>query len=346
MIAEESSGLRKVLFLVVLAAVLVALVLLSLGTGSVHISPSDVMHILLNQGDSRFAPNSPEFVIVREIRPPRVALAVLVGAALALSGAVMQGLFQNPMADPYIIGVSSGAALGASTALSLSLNFWFLGIHSVSVFAFGGALLIALLVYGISIRDGRTPTTVLLLTGIAIGSLAAALTSLLLITSSRADLHRILFWLMGSLSSRRWEHVNMIWPYALAGTVVIQLFARDLNLLLQGEESAQYMGVRVELVKRALLVVAALLTAAAVAVSGIIGFVGLVVPHFMRMLTGPDHRSLFPASVLGGAILLVGADMAARTLISPAEIPLGVITSLLGCPFFLFLLRRRRELPL
>ncbi|MBQ41302.1 MAG: hypothetical protein CME15_02470, partial [Gemmatimonadetes bacterium] len=220
MIAEESSGLRKVLFLVVLAAVLVALVLLSLGTGSVHISPSDVMHILLNQGDSGFAPNSPEFVIVREIRPPRVALAVLVGAALALSGAVMQGLFQNPMADPYIIGVSSGAALGASTALSLSLNFWFLGIHSVSVFAFGGALLIALLVYGISIRDGRTPTTVLLLTGIAIGSLAAALTSLLLITSSRADLHRILFWLMGSLSSRRWEHVQMIWPYALVGAAV------------------------------------------------------------------------------------------------------------------------------
>ena len=344
--AGESRGFRRVLFLVVLAAALFALILLSLGTGAVPISASDVLLILLDQGNSRFAPDSPESVIVREIRPPRVALAVLVGAVLALSGAVMQGLFQNPMADPYIIGVSSGAALGATIALSLSLNFWFLGIHSVSVFAFGGALLIALLVYGISVREGRTPTTVLLLTGIAIGSLAAALTSLLLITSTRADLHRILFWLMGSLSSRRWEHVHMIWPFALVGAAVMQLFARDLNLLLQGEESAQYMGVRVELLKRSLLVVAALLTAAAVAVSGIIGFVGLVVPHVMRILTGPDHRSLFPASILGGAILLVSADMAARTLISPAEIPLGVITSLLGCPFFLFLLRRRRELPL
>ena len=335
------------LFLVGMAAALVVLIVLSLGTGPVPIPSTDVLYILLGQAEAAgHAADSAEAVIVRSIRPPRIALAVLVGAALALSGAVMQGFFQNPMADPYIVGVSSGAALGATTALSLSLDFWFLGVHSVSVFAFGGALSVTLLVYGISLRGGKTPVTVLLLTGIAVGSLAAAITSLLLITSTRMELHRILFWLLGSLSSRRWEHVHMIWPYTLVGAVVIQLFARDLNLLLQGEENAQYMGVRVELVKRTLLVVAALLTAAAVAVSGIIGFVGLVVPHVMRLLTGPDHRSLFPASILGGAILVVGADLVARTAISPAEIPLGVITALLGCPFFLFLLRRRRDLPL
>ena len=181
-----------------------------------------------------------------------------------------------------------------------------------------------------------------LLTGVALGSLASAVTSFLMISSER-DLHQIMFWLMGSLSSRRWEHVQMIWPQVAIGIVLLQFFARDLNLILQGEENAQHLGVDVERVKRLLLVGAALLAAAAVAVSGIIGFVGLIVPHVMRMLVGPDHRRLFPASVLGGAILLVGADLLARTLIAPAEIPIGIITSLLGGPFFLYLLSRRRE---
>ena len=249
------------------------------------------------------------------------------------------------MADPYIIGVSSGSALGATLALALSIDFWLFGLHSVSVFAFAGALAVTFLVYAISVRGGRVPVTVLLLTGVAVGSLAAALTSFVMITSHES-LHRILFWLMGSLSSRRWEHVQMIWPYAVIGIVVLQIYAKDLNMLLQGEESARYLGVDVERVKIVLLFVVALLTAAAVAVSGIIGFVGLVVPHIMRLLVGPDHRRLFPASILGGAILMVGADILARTLIEPAEIPIGVITSVIGCPFFLFLLSRRKELAL
>ena len=322
---------------------LVLLALVSLGTGPVDIVPSQVASLLWSVDGTEAS--SAEAVIVRSIRSPRVLLAILVGALLALSGAVMQGFFQNPMADPYIIGVSSGSALGATLALALSIDFWLFGLHSVSVFAFAGALAVTFLVYAISVRGGRVPVTVLLLTGVAVGSLAAALTSFVMITSHES-LHRILFWLMGSLSSRRWEHVQMIWPYAVIGIVVLQIYAKDLNMLLQGEESARYLGVDVERVKIVLLFVVALLTAAAVAVSGIIGFVGLVVPHIMRLLVGPDHRRLFPASILGGAILMVGADILARTLIEPAEIPIGVITSVIGCPFFLFLLSRRKELAL
>jgi len=337
------SRLRQLLVsLPVLALLLLGLCILSLGTGPVSIAPSRVVAALAD-AVAGVPADGPEAVIIQQIRPPRLVLAILVGAALALSGAVMQGFFQNPMADPYIVGVSAGAALGATLALSLSLDFWFVGLHSASVFAFAGALLVTGLVYGISVRAGRVPVTILLLTGVALGSLASALTSLLMITS-RQDLHRILYWLLGSLASRRWEHVAMVWPLVALGAAVVHLYARDLNLILQGEENAQFLGVQVERTKRVLLVTTALLTAAAVSVSGIIGFVGLVVPHIMRILVGPDHRVLFPASMLGGAMLVVGADMLARTVVAPAEIPIGVITALLGCPFFLFLLSRRREL--
>ena len=312
--------------------------ILSLGMGPVAISPKQIGSLLLGVGSL----DGVEGIIVRDLRLPRLLLAMLVGAALAQSGAAMQGFFQNPMADPYIIGVSSGAALGATLAVSLAIDFWFAGINAVSVFAFIGALGVTFLVYGISTRGRRLPASVVLLSGIAVGALAAALTSFLLITSS-GNLQQILYWLMGSLASRRWEHVQMVWPYILICMVILQFFARDLNLLLQGEENAHNLGVNVERVKRVLLIAAALLAAAAVAVSGIIGFVGLLVPHVMRLLVGPDHRCLFPASILGGATLLVAADVVARTLIAPAEIPIGIITSVLGCPFFLFLLRRRRD---
>lgn len=322
----------------VLGLVLAGLMVVSLGSGPVAIPPGRVLEVLMGKDLSA----TPDVTIVRDIRLPRVVLAVLVGGMLGLSGAVMQGFFQNPMADPYIIGVSSGAALGATVALSLSLDFWVWGISSVSVFAFVGALGATLLVAGISLRGGRLPVTVVLLSGVAVASLASALTPLLMLMA-HADLQRIFYWLMGSLAARRWDHVQMVWPYALGGVVFLQFYARDLNLILQGEEQAQYLGVEVEKVKRILLVVSALMTAAAVAVSGVIGFVGLIVPHVMRLLVGPDHRRLFPASVLGGAILVVGADLLARQLLAPAELPIGVITSLLGCPFFLYLLRRSRE---
>jgi iron complex transport system permease protein len=324
-----------------LLAVLGALVLLSLGSGSVAISPGRVAALLFDPAGAG-AGEGVDAVIIRDIRLPRVLLAALVGGALALSGVVMQGLFQNPMADPYVVGISAGAALGATLSLSLAMNFWFLGLNSISLFAFAGALAASFLVYGISVRGGRLPVTVVLLTGVGIGSLATALSSFLMLTT-QSDLHRVLYWLLGSLGSRRWEHVQMLWPQTLAGALLLQAFARDLNLILLGEEEAHHLGVEVERLKRFLLVVSSLLTASAVAVSGIVGFVGLVVPHVMRLLVGPDHRRLFPASLLGGAVLLVAADLLARTVIAPAEVPLGIITAFLGCPFFLYLLNRRPE---
>jgi iron complex transport system permease protein len=321
---------------------LIALCLVSLGTGVVDISPLKVAGIIADKLLQQANPEDIHTTIVWDIRLPRVLLAILVGAALAISGAAMQGFFRNPMADPYIIGVSSGAALGATIALSFGLEFWLWRFNALSLFAFGGALAVTFTVYLIASRNGKMAPTVVLLTGVGLGALAAALTSYLMLYSE-SDLHRILYWLMGGLANRRWEHVQMIWPYVLIGCTVLFFFSRELNLLLQGEEQARYLGVEVERVKRQLLVISALLTAAAVAVSGIIGFVGLVVPHVMRLLVGPDHRALFPASLLGGAILLVGADTAARVLIAPAELPIGVLTALLGGPFFLYLLGRWRD---
>ncbi|MEE2659076.1 MAG: iron chelate uptake ABC transporter family permease subunit [Candidatus Latescibacterota bacterium] len=340
---------RRIVAVPLLGGLLAVMCLASLAIGPVSIGVGEMIGHLLSGISSEEIAIDAEYsrasTIVRQLRSPRVLLAVLVGASLALSGAVMQGFFQNPMADPYIVGVSSGAGLGASLAFALALDFWIAGIHSASLFAFVGAVAVAFFVYTVSLRGGRVPATLLLLTGVAVGSLAAAFTSLLMITEQES-LHRIVFWLMGSLSSRRWDHVQMIWPFTVGGAVVLQIYARDLNVMLQGEESARFLGVDVERAKILFLVVTALLTAAAVSVSGIIGFVGLIVPHIMRLLVGPDHRRLFPACILGGAILVVGADMIARSLIPPAEVPVGVITAMLGCPFFLYLVRGRRVVAL
>ena len=315
---------------------------MSLGIGPVEIAPLRIVELLAQMVGWGRPANGVDAVIIGDIRLPRILLAVLVGAALAMSGTVMQGFFQNPMADPFIIGISSGAALGATLAIVAGLDFWFFGLSGVGLFAFAGALVVTLAVYAISLREGRLPSTVVLLSGIALGSLAAALTSYLMISvNDGADVQRILFWLMGSLAARRWEHVHMVWPQIVVGGLFLQFYARDLDLIVQGEEQAQFLGVDVESVKRRLLVGATLLAAGAVAVSGIIGFVGLIVPHVMRLLVGPNHRVLLPSAILGGAILMVGADLLARVLVEPAELPIGIITSLLGAPFFLYLLRRR-----
>ena len=337
----------KVIFLL-LGVLLVGSVVLSISMGAVSIPPREALRMVLYRvpvvsgliadGDV----DGTRLTIVGDIRLPRIVLALLVGAALSIAGAVMQGLFQNPMADPYIVGISSGAALGATIALIGKINFWFAGLSSVPLLAFAGALSVTFLVYGISVRGGKVPVAMLLLTGIAVGALATAITSFLMVTGGQ-DLYQVIFWIMGSLSARRWDHVGMILPYVVVGFVLVQLYARDLNVMLLGEEPAQHLGVHVEQVKIILLTVASLLAASAVAVSGIIGFVGLVVPHMMRMVVGPDHRRLLPASFLAGGILMVLADVLARTVIAPTEIPIGIITSLLGCPFFLFLLVRRRD---
>ena len=272
--------------------------------------------------------------IVRRLRLPRIALAAVVGFALAAAGAVMQGFFRNPMADPSIIGVSSGAAVGAVATIALPLAVPF-GIQTA---AFAGALLTAFAVYLIATESGRTPVATLLLAGVAIQSLLGAVVSYLLLQSGES-LEQALYWLMGNLHNSTLGQVEVTVPLALLSFSVLLAYARDLNVLLLGEEDAGALGIDVERTKRVLLGVSSVITAAAVAVAGVIGFVGLVVPHMMRLIVGPDHRLLLPTSALAGATFLVATDTVARA--GPATLPVGIVTAALGAPFFLYLLRRR-----
>ena len=273
-------------------------------------------------------------VIVGQLRLPRIVLAAVVGFALATAGTVMQGFFRNPMADPSIIGVSSGAAVGAVTTIALPLAVPF-GLQTA---AFVGGLVTAFAVYLIATESGRTPVATLLLAGVAIQAFLSALISYLLLRSGES-LEEALLWLMGNLRNSTWSEVEATLPVALVLFVVLLAYARDMNVLLLGEEDAHALGVGVERTKRLLLAGAAIITAAAVAVAGVIGFVGLIVPHVMRLLVGPDHRILLPTSALAGATFLVLADTVARA--GTTVLPVGIVTAAVGAPFFLFLLRRR-----
>ena len=272
--------------------------------------------------------------IVGEIRLPRIVLAAVVGAALAISGGVMQGFFRNPMADPSIIGVSSGAAVGAVTAIAFPL----LLPIGIQISAFAGALIAAFGVYMLATQDGRTPVATLLLAGVAVQTFLGALTSYVIVHSGRS-IREAMYWLMGNLNATGWHDVELALPVVLVGSVVLLAYSRDLNVLLAGEEDAHALGVEVERTKRVLLAVSSVVTAAAVAVAGVIGFVGLIVPHVMRLLVGPDHRVLLPTSAFAGAAFLVAADTFARA--GPAELPVGIVTAFVGAPFFLYLLRDR-----
>ncbi|MEM9190583.1 MAG: iron chelate uptake ABC transporter family permease subunit [Myxococcota bacterium] len=283
-----------------------------------------------------------ERVIVLDVRLPRVLLAAVGGAALATSGAVMQALFRNPMADPGIIGVSSGAALGAVCALYLSTVS--LAFYLVPLAAFAGGLLAAFSVYTIATRRGRTPVTTLLLTGVAVSGIASAMTSLVL-SLSLADWEvgrEMLGWLLGGLEGRSWEHLLLAAPVALGGSAWLMIYGRDLNVLLTGEESALALGIDVVRLKRQTLILSSLVTAAAVAVMGVVGFVGLMIPHIVRLVVGPDHRRLIPVAFFSGATCLVWADLLCRSFPS-TDLRLGVVTSLAGGPFFLYLLLRHRR---
>jgi iron complex transport system permease protein len=273
-------------------------------------------------------------VIVLRLRLPRIALGAVVGFSLAAAGTVMQGFFRNPMADPSIVGVSSGAAVGAVAVLVAPVEIPF-GLPAA---AFLGATVAAFGVYAIATEGGRTPVATLLLAGVAVQTFLGAVVSFMLIHAGRS-LREAVFWLMGHLQNATWGKVGVTAPVAVAGFVFLLAYARDLDLLLLGEEEAAALGVEVERTKRVLLAVASVLTGAAVAVSGVIGFVGLVVPHIMRLLVGPDHRVLLPTSAVAGAAFLVATDTVARS--GAAELPVGVVTAFLGAPFFLFLLRRR-----
>lgn len=281
-------------------------------------------------------------VIINKIRFPRIILSALIGTALAGCGAIFQGIFKNPMAEPYVLGISSGAAFGATLAIVFGFEAATFGMGAISIMAFLGAIITTFIVYNISRIGNKTPVMTLLLAGIAMSFFLSALISLLM-TFNRQEVEKIVFWTMGSISSASWKHVIISAPIILVGSILFTLFSRDLNVMLLGEDSAKNLGVEVEKLKKGLLLIASIVAASAVSVSGIIGFVGLVIPHIVRLLVGPDHRVLIPFTLISGSIFMIVADTLARTIMPPTEIPVGVITSLFGAPFFIYLLYKNKK---
>lgn len=320
-------------FVVLVPATLLAAILL----GSVTIPVSDALAALFGVEAEGISPAYRS--IVTQIRLPRVLLGLLVGSALAVSGTAMQGVFRNPLASPYLLGIAGGASTGAALVIHLAPRASFL----LPIGAFIGGSIAVAVVYGLSRgRDRRTSIFTLILSGVAVGALFSAVTSLLIFLASSGErLSDILFWIMGGLGRGDWLSVAILAPIVAVGTGAVFFFARDLNALATGEEGAFHLGVNPDTVSRWLLIITTLLTSSAVAMTGTIGFVGLVIPHVMRLIVGPDHRVLIPISALAGACFLVWSDLAARTIAAPAELPVGVITAFLGAPFFLYLLKTR-----
>jgi iron complex transport system permease protein len=341
-------------YFVLLIVLFFVVVFLSLNMGFSQIPIQDISQILLKNipflGD--FVNLTP-FQIEKEpivilVRLPRIVCGALVGAALATSGAIFQGLFRNPMADPYTTSASSGASLGAALAIVLGLGVSVLGINTIPIFAFVGCMISVLTVYTISRVGSRVPITTLLLSGIAVSIFELAIVTYLQ-TIAGEKLGPLTFWLIGSLSSTRttWFGMLSVLPFIVFGIIVTYLYSRDLNLLTLGEDQAQHLGVNLERVKLILLLLGALMAGTAVAISGAIGFIGLMVPHLARLLVGPDHKILIPSSVFLGASFLVLCDGITRLLTSPQspqEIPVGVITAVSGVVFFLFLLRKKKRI--
>ena len=324
--------------------VIFAAAVLAASIGAVGVPPSGVLKVVVAKMPLvSISPGWPESwdVILWQLRLPRIALAAIVGGALALSGAAYQGLFRNPLADPYFIGVSAGAGLGATIVLVTSVPSHVFGVSTLPLAAFGGAVAAVSVAYAIARRSQGVPLATLILAGVAVTSFTSAITALLMIRSD-PDLRPVLGWLLGGFISAEWRDSAMILPYLAPAALVLAAYGRVINVLQLGEEHAQQLGVSVEGTKLLLIGVASLATAAAVAVSGLIGFVGLIAPHAVRLVWGGDYRSLLPMAALVGAAFLVLADLVARTVVSPSELPVGIVTAFCGAPFFLYLLRRRR----
>lgn len=332
--------LLSLLLLVLLAAAMVA----SAMTGQLHISPTEVFGALFHNLGATWLP-LPEhpagYETLWSVRFPRLVMAALVGGALALSGLLMQAIFGNPLAEPGIVGVSSGAALGAGACIVL--GFTFLGSWTITLFAFTAGLLATLLVYVMSRSGGKTEVVTLVLTGIAVNAVCGAGIAFLTYLGDTASREQLVFWQLGSIAGSRWNQISIALPILAAALCCVFFIAKKLDLLSLGERNARHLGVNVEALRIVAIVLVALVVGVAVAFTGIIGFVGLVVPHLMRMILGPAHLPLVITSTIGGALLLTLADLAARTLVPLTDLPIGMLTSLLGGPFFFWLLRRTRK---
>lgn len=339
-----------VLWLSGLSLLLGMTAILALGTGAVDIGPGAVLAILADQvGLSLpWSFETRQALVLTNIRLPRIILGLVVGAGLSVSGAMMQGLFRNPLADPGLIGVSSGAALGAVATIVLlpaasagATAMWSSAVL-LPLAAFAGGVIATVVVYRLATSNGRTSVATMLLAGIAINAVAGAGTGMLTFIADDDQLRDLTFWSLGSLGGATWSSLAVVGPCVLLCVLAAPMLARSLNAMLLGESEAQHLGINTQWVKRVVIGGAALAVGASVAVSGIIGFVGLVVPHLLRLAAGPDHRMLLPGSALLGGTLLVGADLLSRIVVSPAELPIGIVTALVGGPFFLWLLLRQR----
>ncbi len=356
---RRTSRWKFILILLIFA--LFATVVVSLNVGYAQISFTDILKILGKQipilngyVDSSLAALSPDELntfqahagIILQIRLPRILAGVLVGAALAAAGVLYQGVFKNPMADSYVLGVSAGAAVGASFSILFGISSFVFGLRLVQVAAFLGALFAMFLVYNIARVGSRVPVTTLLLCGIAVNFFLFAVVGLLEVIAGD-ELHAIVFWLVGGFSNVLWRDIWAVLPFIIIGTVTAYFYTRDLNLLAMGEETAHNLGVNVERAKLVLLVLASLITGAAVSISGLVGFVGLMIPHVTRLVIGPDHRILLPTSTIIGAIFLVICDDLARVVATPfastLELPVGIITMLFGAPFFILLFKKKKQ---
>lgn len=326
-----------------LALLAAACLVVNVSLGAVEVPPRVVAGVILDHlGLGGGGATLEQDAVVWQIRMPRAALAALVGAGLGVAGAALQGIFRNPLADPALVGISSGASIGAVAAIVFGWTA--AGATTLPLLATAGALLATALVYALARHGGRTEVVTLLLTGLAVNAIGVAAVGFLTFMADDRQVQDIVFWTLGSLGGATWETVRVALPFIAIGVAGIPLFARRLNLMALGEREAGHLGVATERVRIGLIVLCALAAGGAVAAAGVIGFVGLIVPHLVRLVAGPDHRVVIPASAFAGAALLLLADLGARTLAAPQELPLGVLTGLLGGPFFLWLLHRTRRL--
>lgn len=334
--------------ILILLVILVFLMLFSITLGSVKIPLNETVRIVLSKIryldsiiDISNVKESNIFIVL-SIRLPRILLATLVGSVLAVVGSSYQAIFKNPMADPYVMGVSSGAAFGATVGILLKLNVGLLGFGATSILAFAGALITTFIVYNLARIGNKISTTSILLAGIVMNAILSSGISIMMIFN-HDELARIVNWTMGSFNSASWEQIGVIIIPIALGLVFLISLSREMNAIVLGEEDAQNIGVNVERVKKVILITASLLSACVVSVSGIIGFVGIIVPHLFRIIFGSDHKVILPVSAIGGGIFLLVSDTLARTIVPGVEIPVGVITSLFGGPFFLYLLKKSKS---